>query len=78
MDETPIPAETQTATLSDIGTKISSNIGWGRSFGKFVLDLNFQYVMIEEREVDTQTATNMAGVYNANSLSGNIGLGYKF
>jgi long-chain fatty acid transport protein len=78
MDETPIPVETQTATLSDIGTKISSNIGWGRSFGKFGLDANFQYVMFEEREVETQTATNMAGVYNANSISGNIGLSYKF
>jgi long-chain fatty acid transport protein len=77
-DQSPIPVETQTPTLSDIGNKISSNLGWGRSFGNFGLDANFQYVMFSEREVKTQGTTNMAGIYNANSISGNIGLNYKF
>lgn len=78
MDQSPIPQETQTPTLSDISTKISSNLGWGRSFGKIGVDANFQYVMFGEKKVETQTATNVAGVYNANSISGNIGLSYKF
>ncbi|MDY0151774.1 MAG: outer membrane protein transport protein [Candidatus Cloacimonas sp.] len=79
-DQTPIPESTQTVTLSDIGDKISSNLGFGRSFGKFNLDANVQYVMFSEREITAteQTATNMAGVFNANSMSANIGLGYRF
>jgi len=77
-DQTPIPVETQVITLSDIGNKISSNIGWGRSFGKLGVDANFQYVMFTERKVETQGATNMAGTYNSNSMSGNVGLSYRF
>jgi len=79
-DQTPIPEETQTVTLSDVGDKISANLGYGRLFGKFILDVNAQYVMFSEREIKAtgQTANNMAGVYNANSISGNIGLGYRF
>lgn len=76
-DQSPIPEETQTITLSDIGNKISSNIGYGRKFGKLGVDANFQYVMFGEREV-TQEATNMGGIYNAQSLSGNIGLSWEF
>lgn len=84
MDQSPIPESTQTPTLSDIGNKISANLGWGRFFGNIGVDANFQYVMFSEREVTTQAVdasmspTNMLGKYNANSLSGNIGLTYKF
>ncbi len=80
MDESPIPEETQTPTLSDINTKYSMNLGWGRSFGKFTVDANVQYIMFPEREIKAtdQTATNMAGVYNTTSMSGNIGIGYRF
>ncbi len=80
MDESPIPDETQTPTLSDINTKYSMNLGWGRSFGKFSVDANVQYIMFPEREInrDDQTTTNMAGVYNTTSMSGNIGIGYRF
>lgn len=76
-DQTPIPEETQSITLSDIGNKISTNIGWGKYFGRFCLDANFQYVMFSEREV-TQGTGNMGGTYNAQSLSGNLGLSYEF
>lgn len=79
-DQSPIPEKTQTPTLSDVGNKISANLGYGRIMGKFSIDANFQYVMFTEREIkaNEQTADNMAGVYNANSISGNIGLGYRF
>jgi len=77
-DQSPIPEETQTPTLSDIGNKISANIGWGRMFGKLGVDANFQYVMFSEREVTTPTADNVIGTYNAQSLSGNIGLSWEF
>lgn len=76
-DQSPIPEATQTPTLSDIGPKISSNFGLGRSFGPIGLDLNVQYVMFPEREV-TQGLANYGGNYNASSISGNIGLSYKF
>ncbi len=78
-DQSPIPEETQTPTLSDIGNKISANLGWGRFFGNIGVDANFQYVMFTEREVTVMNApNNVMGTYNAQSLSGNIGLTYKF
>jgi len=82
-DQSPIPEETQTPTLSDIGNKISANIGWGRKFGKLGVDANFQYVTFSEREVDTMNVvggapTNILGTYNSQSLSGNLGLSWEF
>jgi len=79
-DQSPIPETTQTVTLSDVGDKISTNLGYGRNFGKFSMDVNAQYVMFTERTIEAagQTTTNMAGTYNAQSISGNIGIGYRF
>ncbi len=76
-DQSPIPEETQTITLSDIGNKFSPNLGWGRYFGNIGIDANVQYVMLPEREV-MQDDTNMGGNHNANALAGNIGISYKF
>lgn len=79
-DQTPIPEATQLPTLSDVNDKFSSNLGWGREFGRLVLDLNAQWVMFSEREIlDAEyTGNNMPGKFNSNSISGNIGLTYKF
>lgn len=83
-DQSPIPGQTQTPTLSDVGNKYSVNLGYGRVFGKLSLDVNAQYVIFSEREVTSLHEdyqgfpTNIAGVYNSNSISGNIGLGYRF
>ena len=77
-DQSPIPEETQLPTLSDIGNKISANLGFGREFGNLTLDINGQFVTMPERTITTQTATNMVGVYNASTISGNINIGYKF
>lgn len=77
-DQSPVPESTQTPALSDIGNKISANIGYGRMIGPVGLDLNFQYVNFAQREVKTQSADNVPGSYNAQSLSGNIGLSYRF
>lgn len=77
-DQSPIPEETQTPALSDIGDKMSINLGWGRKFGNLGLDLNFQYVEFTERKITTQTANNVLGTYNAQSISGNVGLSWNF
>ncbi|MCD8478974.1 MAG: outer membrane protein transport protein [Candidatus Cloacimonetes bacterium] len=83
-DQTPIPESTQLPTLSDISDKMSFNFGFGRPFGPLELDMNAQYVMFSEREVTTaaydagNSPTNTLGVYNSNSISGNIGLTYRF
>lgn len=83
-DQSPVPEETQIPTLSDIGNKLSFNLGWGRDFGIFAVETNVQYVTFPEREVDTvaldanNDPSNVLGVYNANSISGNIGLSYRF
>jgi long-chain fatty acid transport protein len=79
-DQSPIPDETQIPTLSDIGNKISTNLGWGREFGAIGIETNVQYVMFPEREIKNADATlnNKPGKYNASSISGNIGLSYRF
>lgn len=79
-DQTPIPEETQIPTLSDVSDKFSSNIGWGIDLGKIGVEANAQWVMFSEREIgDTDTTpNNTPGKYSSNSLSGNIGLTYKF
>jgi hypothetical protein len=67
-------------TLSDISDKFSANLGWGREFGNIGIEANAQWVMFTERELkDSDSSTNnMPGKYNSNSISGNIGLTYKF
>lgn len=79
-DQTPVPEETQLPTLSDISNKLSGNIGWGRDFGKIGVEANVQMVLFSEREIadSAQTANNRPGKFNTNSLSGNIGLNYRF
>ncbi|MCK9556477.1 MAG: outer membrane protein transport protein [Candidatus Cloacimonetes bacterium] len=79
-DQTPIPEDTQIPTLSDISDKFSSNIGWGIDLGNIGFEANAQWVMFTEREIkDTQvTEYNMPGKYSSNSISGNIGLSYRF
>ncbi len=79
-DQTPIPEATQIPTISDVGNKYSMNMGWGREFGQFGVNANAQYIMFDKRDIadSGQTANNMAGSYHSQSLSGNIGLNYKF
>lgn len=79
-DQTPIPEATQIPTISDVGNKYSTNLGWGREFGQIGVNANAQYIIFDKREIaeDGQTANNMAGNYHSQSLSGNIGLSYKF
>ncbi|MCK9178352.1 MAG: outer membrane protein transport protein [Candidatus Cloacimonadaceae bacterium] len=79
-EQTPIPEATQIPTISDVGNKYSTNLGWGRQIGNFGVNANMQYIMFDEREITDsgQTADNVAGSYNSQSLSGNIGLSYKF
>lgn len=77
-DQTPIEEETQTPTLSDISDKMSANLGFGRSFGNWTLDLNGQYILFPEREVTVATPTNMTGKYNSSVIAANLGIGYRF
>ena len=77
-DQSPIPEETQNPTLSDIGDKISGNIGYGRDFGKFTLDVNGQIIKFPERVIDTETDNNMRGTYNSSVMAANLGLTYTF
>lgn len=78
-DQSPIPDETFSPTFPDINDKISSNIGYGKQIGSWTFDVNVQYIIFMEREIDVQNYTNnnKNGIYNANSLSGNIGISYK-
>lgn len=77
-DQSPITVDNQIPTLSDIGNKMSGNIGYGRDFGPLTVDVNGQYIMFTEREVKTKTANNMVGVYNSSVIAANLGLTYRF
>lgn len=77
-DQSPIPEETQNPTLSDIGDKISCNIGYGHDFGKLTLDVNGQIIKFPERVIDTETDNNMRGTYNSSVMAANLGLTYTF
>lgn len=77
-DQSPVPEETFIPTLPDINNKFSTNLGYGRNFGNWTLDLNYQFVMFPERKIETQTVDNMVGIYNSHVHSGNIGISYKF
>ena len=63
---------------ADIGDKISGNIGYGRDFGKFTLDVNGQIIKFPERVIDTETDNNMRGTYNSSVMAANLGLTYTF
>lgn len=77
-EQSPIPDETMIPTLPDINDKLSLNLGYGRTFGRWNVDVNGQYTAFKEREVTTATTENMTGTYNANVISGNVGIGYRF
>jgi len=77
-EQSPIPDETMIPTLPDINDKLSLNLGYGRTFGRWNVDVNGQYTAFKEREVTTPTAENMTGTYNANVISANLGIGYRF
>ncbi|HRY83524.1 MAG TPA: outer membrane protein transport protein [Candidatus Cloacimonadota bacterium] len=77
-EQSAIPDETLSPTFPDINNKLSLNLGYGRVFGPLTLDLNGQVNLFQERKIETQSADNMTGTYNANVISGNLGLTYKF
>ena len=77
-EQSAIPDETLSPTFPDINNKLSLNLGYGRVFGPLTIDLNGQVNLFQEREIDTASADNMVGTYNANVISGNLGIGYRF
>lgn len=77
-EQSAIPDETLSPTFPDINNKLSLNLGYGRVFGPLTIDLNGQVNLFQERKIETQSADNMTGTYNANVISGNIGIGYRF
>lgn len=77
-DESPVPSNTLNPTLPDISDKYSGNIGLGFTLGKWLLDLNYEYIMFDERKIETQTSENMVGTYNNSVNAFNFGLTYTF
>lgn len=77
-DQSPAPDETLTPILPDTADKYSGNFGIGWELGRFLLDLNYEHIFFVEREVETQTAENMAGIYNNSVDAFNMGLTFNF
>ena len=84
-DPTPIPDETFTVLIPDIGDKHSINIGSALLFYGMELSYNFEYLMFKDREVTTLTDANddgafdnYPGLYKMKLYASHISLTYRF
>ena len=83
-DETPIPDETQDPLWPDVGDKSSFNFGIGLGLDRWALDMGYEYMSFDTRELD-QTIWNaegsiesMAGEYNTTVNAFNAAVSYSF
>jgi long-chain fatty acid transport protein len=84
-DPSPIPIETLTPLIPDLGNKNSFNIGAGLRFGGAELSYNFEYLTFQSRTVTTLTDLNHDGVYDnfpgaykSKLYASHISLSYRF
>ncbi|MFO7660018.1 MAG: outer membrane protein transport protein [Candidatus Cloacimonadaceae bacterium] len=77
-DESPIPYNTLNPTLPDISDKYSGNVGLGFHLGNWIIDVNYEHIMFDERKITPQTSENMFGIYNSSVDAFNFGLTFLF
>lgn len=77
-DETPVPYNTLSLILPDFADKYSGNVGLGFYLGKWVLDLNYEHIFVDERKIKIQTEDNLTGTYNSAVDAFNMALSYTF
>jgi long-chain fatty acid transport protein len=63
-DPSPVPDETFTPLIPDLGDKNSYNIGAGLHVGSFELSYNYEYIGFEDRVVAEPTDVNGDGSYD--------------
>ncbi|MBD3170254.1 MAG: hypothetical protein GF307_12280 [candidate division Zixibacteria bacterium] len=86
-DPSPIPDETFTPTIPDIGNKNSFNAGFGYDLGTIRIDYNFEYIKFSERNIPASGYTdanndgeydNHPGVYNMDLFASFISITHRF
>lgn len=84
-DPSPIPDETFTPLIPDLGTKTSFNIGSALKFSGLELSYNFEYLSFANRTISTLTDVNGDGVYDSypgdyksKLYASHISLSYRF
>lgn len=83
-DPTPIPNRTYRPTWADCGDKHSLNLGMGLNLDPISIDLAYEYVMMDDREILTSTydedgqAINLAGKYTGKVHLVGSAITYKF
>jgi len=63
-DPSPIPDETFTPTIPDIGTKNSFNAGLGYDVGTFRIDYNFEFIQFSDRSIASTVTDPSGGLEN--------------
>jgi long-chain fatty acid transport protein len=86
-DPSPIPDETYTPTIPDIGTKNSFNIGIGWDTGPLKIDYNLEYIKFSERDIPSTEYTddngdgrydNYPGLYKMDLFASFISVTHSF
>lgn len=85
-DGSPVPDETLSALIPDIGRKNSVFVGIGLNLGKLAIDVAGQTMFVDDRDVtspaffrgDFTDLTNLPGTWSLTESSLAVGLGYSF
>lgn len=84
-DPSPVPDETFSPLIPDLGDKNSFNIGAALSFSDFQLSYNFEYMTFAKRDITTLEDANEDGVfdnypglYESSLYASHVSLTYRF
>ncbi len=85
LDPSPIPDETFSPLIPDLGDKSSFNIGAAISFSDLELSYNFEYISFADRDIttlndvnDDGTFDNYPGLFESTLFASHVSLTYRF
>lgn len=85
MDPSPVPDETFTPLIPDMGDKNSFNVGAALKFSTLELSYNFEYIKFQDRTITSHEDVNgdgnfdnYPGVYKSGLYASHVSLTYRF
>ncbi|MEE8417408.1 MAG: hypothetical protein V3S06_01975 [candidate division Zixibacteria bacterium] len=85
LDPSPIPDETFSPLIPDLGDKHSFNIGAALGFSDFELSYNFEYISFADRDITTLNDVNddgafdnYPGLFESTLFASHVSLTYRF
>lgn len=85
LDPSPIPDETFSPLIPDLGDKSSFNIGAALSFSDFELSYNFEYISFADRNITTLDDVNgdgafdnYPGLFESTLFASHVSITYRF